>query len=163
MPRTLAVSVIVLTLAVACTGPSTSSVPLIPSPAGPSSIDLSPGHQHSVGLPDPYRLSDRLSLDFPVGGRPAWQDVFTARTTSDETAAACAGATSCPTWSCVAIIQAYSDVAADTPRIFYTRSGGAIGESIVDRTVDGRSAFKVMNGAGYPKELGHVTRAPCVA
>ena len=178
MLRTISLTVVALTLAVACSGPSSSSAsPTVtpgavadattkpfasanatpPSSSSPTATPtyVSSSHLYSVGLPDPYRYSDRLSLDFPAGARPAWQDVFTARTPTDEAAAggSCAGATGCPTWNYVAVIQAYGDVGSDTPRSFYTRSSGAIGESIVDTTVDGRPAIKVTNGATYPLQF----------
>jgi hypothetical protein len=104
-------------------------------------------YQYSLALPAPYRHSDHLSYD-GVSGRPAAQDVFTARMLADE-AAGESGETASPNWNYVVVVHVFTGVGLDTPRSFYTSFGGAVGESIADTTVDGRQAIKVTNGM-YP-------------
>ena len=106
-------------------------------------------YKFSLSLPAPYRNSTRLS-NLNMGGRPAGQDVFTARTDSDEATVAGTGCkTACPIWDYVAIVQIYNGAGSDTPRDWYTRSGGAVGQTIEETTVDGRQAVKITSGT-YP-------------
>ena len=104
-------------------------------------------YKFSLSLPAPYRNSARLS-NLNMGGRPAGQDVFTARTDSDEATVAGTGCQTgaCPIWDYVAVVQIYTGAGSDTPRDWYTRSGGAVGETIEETTVDGRQAVKITNG-----------------
>jgi hypothetical protein len=104
-------------------------------------------YQYSLALPAPYRHSDHLSYD-GLSGHPAAQDVFTPRTLADE-AAGESGETASPNWNYVVVVHVFTGVGLDTPRSFYTSFGGAVGESIVETTVDGRQAIKVTNGM-YP-------------
>jgi hypothetical protein len=107
-------------------------------------------YKFSLSLPPPYRNSDRLRLT-STGGRPDGQEVFTARTNADEATVAGAGCqTACPIWDYVAVVEIYLGAASDTPRDWYTRSGGAVGETIEATTVDGRQAVKIRKGATYP-------------
>lgn len=155
----MTMSIVVLVLAVACsTGTSSQSTPTasattIPSATPtPVAVTAAPAYvnssyKYSLVLPEPYRHSDQLSLEST--GRPALQDVLTPRTPTDEATTAGSGQTASPAWNYVAVVQIYTGV-SDTPRGFYTTSGGAVGESIIDTTVDGRQAIKVTNGAPYP-------------
>jgi hypothetical protein len=103
-------------------------------------------YKFSLSLPAPYRNSARLS-NLNMGGRPAGQDVFTARTDADEATVAGTGCqTACPIWDYVAVVQIYTGAGSDTPRDWYTRFGGAVGEKIETTTVDGRQAVKITNG-----------------
>ncbi len=107
-------------------------------------------YKFSLSLPAPYRNSDRLRLA-STGGRPDGQEVFTARTESDEAAVAGTGCqTACPIWNYVAVVEIYTGAGSDTPRQWYTRFSGAVGQTIEETTVDGRQAVKITNGATYP-------------
>jgi hypothetical protein len=107
-------------------------------------------YKFSLSLPSPYRNSERLRLS-STGGQPDGQEVFTARTDADEATVAGTGCeTACPIWDHVAVVQIYTGAGSDTPRDWYTKSGGATGETIETTTVDGRSAVKIRNGATYP-------------
>src|SRR5687767_2597974 len=65
-------------------------------------------YKFSLSLPAPYRKSARLS-NLNMGGRPAGQDVFTARTDADEATVAETGCqTACPIWDYVAVVQIYT-------------------------------------------------------
>jgi hypothetical protein len=105
----------------------------------------------TVTLPDPYRRSAWLSMTF-TGDKPAAQDVFTARTPADEDALAnppCE--TACRIWNYVALVQVYpNEASTGTPRAWYQRFSGAVGERIQDVTVDGRPAVRIDDGATYP-------------
>jgi hypothetical protein len=105
----------------------------------------------TVTLPDPYRRSAWLSATF-TGDKPAAQDVFTPRTPADEDALAnppCE--TACRIWNYTALVQYYpNEASTGTPRDWYQRYGGAVGERIKDTTVDGRPAVRVDDGATYP-------------
>lgn len=129
-----------------------NSSPESPAPGSGASVSgttyASSTYQYSVVLPQPFRHSDHLSLE-GLAGRPALQDVFTARTPADETANESSSQTASPTWNYVVVVHVFTGVGSDTPRAFYTTFGGAVGESIVDATVDGRQAVKVTNGT-YP-------------
>jgi hypothetical protein len=106
-------------------------------------------YKFSLSLPAPYRNSERLRLT-STGGRPDGQEVFTARTDADEATVAGTGCqTACPIWDYVAVVQIYIGAGSDTPRNWYTRSGGAVGETIEETTVDGRQAVKITKGT-YP-------------
>lgn len=107
-------------------------------------------YKFSLSLPVPYRNSERLRLT-STGGRPDGQEVFTARTDADEATVAGTGCqTACPIWDYVAVVQIYTGAGSDTPRQWYTRSSGAVGQTIEETTVDGRQAVKITNGATYP-------------
>jgi len=107
-------------------------------------------YKFSLSLPAPYRNSERLRLT-STGGRPDGQEAFTARTESNEATVAGTGCqTACPIWDFVAVVQVYAGAGSDTPRDWYTRSGGAVGQTIEETTIDGRQAIKVRNGATYP-------------
>jgi hypothetical protein len=105
----------------------------------------------AVTLPAPYRRSAHLSMTFQ-GDKPAAQDAFTARTPADEDALAnppCE--TACRIWNYVALVQVFpNEAGTGTPRDWYQRSSGAVGERIQDVTVDGRTAIRVDDGATYP-------------
>jgi hypothetical protein len=108
-------------------------------------------YKFSLSLPAPYRNSERLRLT-STGGRPDGQEVFTARTEADEATVSGTGCqTACPIWDYVAVVQIYTGAGSDTPRDWYTRSGGAVGETIEETTVDGRQAVKITNGT-YPRQ-----------
>jgi hypothetical protein len=108
-------------------------------------------------LPAPYRRSDVLSSDHmgpdvASGSLPATSEAFTVRTKSDEaTLAAQRCDTACPIWNYVAVVEMYTNV--DSPRQWYTKRGGAAGETIEDVLIDGRAAVKVTNGATYPVQI----------
>jgi hypothetical protein len=107
-------------------------------------------YKFSLSLPAPYRNSERLRLT-STGGRPDGQEAFTARTDADEATVAGTGCqTACPIWDHVAVVQIYLGAGTDTPRAWYTRFGGAVGETIEETTVDGRPAVKIRNGVPYP-------------
>jgi len=106
-------------------------------------------YKFSLSLPAPYRNSERLRLT-STGGRPDGQEVFTARTDADEATVAGTGCqTACPIWDYVAVVQIYTGAGSDTPRNWYTRFSGSVGQTIEDTTVDGRPAVKITNGT-YP-------------
>jgi hypothetical protein len=108
-------------------------------------------YKFSLSLPSPYRNSERLRLT-STGRRPDGQEVFTARSDAEEATVAGTGCqTACPIWDYVALVQIYTGAGSDTPRNWYTRSGGAVGEKIEDTTVDGRQAVKITNGT-YPSQ-----------
>lgn len=120
-----------------------------PTASAPSALAtyVNKSYGYSLALPQPYRHSEHLSYD-GLSGRPAAQDVFTARTLADE-AAGDSGETASPNWNYVVVVHVFTGVGLDTPRSFYTSFGGAAGESIVETTVDGRQAIKITNGM-YP-------------
>ena len=123
------------------------TLPSTTSPPSTLATYVNKSYQYSLALPEPYRHSGHLSYE-GLSERPAAQDVFTARTIADE-AAGESGETASPSWNYVVVVHVFTGVGADTPRAFYTTFGGAVGESIVETTVDGRQAIKVTNGI-YP-------------
>ena len=111
-------------------------------------------YKFSVVLPEPYRRSDKLSFSGLSAGHPAAQDAFTARTPEDDAIAAADThcETACAVWNYVAHVVVFTDVPTQTPRQWFDAGGAghAVGETTADITIDGRSALKVINGAGYP-------------
>lgn len=137
--------------------PIATSTPVATAPAttAPPSPTIAPyvnaAYKFSVTLPAPSRKSVRLSLADTGAQRPAAQDAFTARTDADEAALAGTSCqTICPIWNYVAVVIVYTGAGSQTPRQWYASSGGSVGETIEDTTVDGRQAIKVTNGATYP-------------
>ncbi len=104
-------------------------------------------------LPDPYRHSARLSIANTGGQRPAAQDAFTARSESDEAAAALqTGETSSPVWNYVAVVHVFTGTGTQTPRDFYNAFSFSRDQIIEDVVVDGHQAVKVANAPSYPVE-----------
>ena len=132
--------------------PTASTAAATPSASAPSGTRYTnPTLGFSVSLPDPYRRSTQPSKTFS-GDKPAAQDAFTARTPAEEDALAnppCE--TACRIWNYVPLVQVFpNEASTGTPREWYQRSGGAVGERIQDVTVDGRPAVRVDDGATYP-------------
>jgi hypothetical protein len=139
--------------ATATVTPVASTATPAPSPTPsttPTGMYVTLTWKFSVVLPPPYRRSARLSLE-NTGGRPAAQNVFTARTDADEAALAAQNCqTECEVFNYTAIVQITTGTGSQTPRQYYTANRGATGEQIDDVTVDGHQAIKVTNGATYP-------------
>ena len=127
-----------------------------PSPT-PFGEYANPSLLYYFTLPAPYRRSDVLSSDHSgpdvaSGKLPATSEAFTVRTQSEEaTLAAQRCDAACPIWNYVAVVEMYTNL--DSPRTWYTKRGGAAGETIQDLVIDGRAAVKVTNGATYPVQI----------
>lgn len=127
-----------------------------PSPT-PRGEYANPSLLYYFTLPEPYRRSgvlgtDNMGPDVASGTLPATSEAFTARTKADEDALAgqrCE--TACAIWNYVAVVEMFTNL--DTPRQWYTKRGGVVGETIEDLVIDGRAAVKVMNGATYPVQI----------
>jgi hypothetical protein len=136
--------------ATSTTSLSTAQPTTTATPSSANSLYVNTEYRFSVALPSPYRKSARLSLATTSGQRPVAHDAFTARTDPDEGAVVSTNCeTACPIWNYVAVVIVNTGAGSQTPRDWYTSSGGAVGQTIEDVTVDGRQAIKVTNGSTY--------------
>jgi len=123
-----------------------------PSPT-PSTLYGDQTWKFSVALPAPYRHSARLSIASTGAQRPAAQEVFTARTESDEAAVALqTDETASPVWNYVAVVHVFTGTGNQTPRDFYNAFSFSRDQILEDVVVDGHQALKVTSAASYPVE-----------
>jgi hypothetical protein len=134
--------------------PSATPTPSPSAAATPIGQYVNSTYKFSVILPVPYRKSSRVSMVFAGGTRPAAQDAFTARTDQDEASIDTSGChTACPLWQYVAYVIVNTGTGTETPREYYAKQGGSVGQVIEDTTVDGRTAIKVTNGVPFPMQF----------
>lgn len=162
-PSATQAAVVIASATPALAASPTPSVALSSAPSASPTTAASPSPQgervnttygFKVTLPDPYRVSDRLTTTFPPGTNPLAQDAFTVRTKLEEDRLARQSCeTACEIWTYVAIVEIWSYRGPASPREWYSATSGAMGETFTDMRIDGRPAVRIDKGATFPVQV----------